>query len=90
MFFKAWQLKTPMTQDDPTPPAEKGEYIELQQLLKLTNLAETGGQAKVLIQGGEVKVNGLVETRRRRKLYVGDTVEVFGQVVDVIWEEDEE
>lgn len=75
--------------NDPTPPPEKGEYIELQQLLKLANLAETGGQAKMLIQGGEVKVNGLVETRRRRKLYVGDVVEVFGQTVEVMWEEDE-
>jgi ribosome-associated protein len=77
-----------MTEDAPAPPP-KGEYIELQQLLKLSNLAETGGQAKMMIQGGEVKVNGLVETRRRRKLYVGDTVEVFGQVVEVMWEEDE-
>jgi ribosome-associated protein len=55
------------------------EYIELQQALKLANLVETGGQAKYMIQGGEVKVNGEVETRRRRKIYAGDVIEVDGE-----------
>lgn len=75
--------------EEPTAAPPKGEYIELQQLLKLARLAQTGGHAKMLIQGGEVQVNGMVETRRRRKLYVGDVVEVFGQTVEVMWEEDE-
>jgi ribosome-associated protein len=74
--------------ETPPPTNPKGEYIELQQLLKLANLVETGGHAKALIQGGEVQVNGIVETRRRRKLYVGDVVEVFGQTVEVMWEDD--
>ena len=51
----------------------------LDQFLKLSGIAETGGQAKLMIQGGEVRVNGDVETRRRRKLMVGDTVEFDGE-----------
>ena len=58
---------------------EEREYIELQQALKVANIAETGGQAKQMIQGGEVMVNGVVETRRRRKLYPGDIIEVAGE-----------
>ena len=50
----------------------------LDQFLKLTSIAESGGQAKVMIQSGEVKVNGEVETRRRRKLVANDVVEVGG------------
>lgn len=48
----------------------------LGQALKLGNVASTGGEAKVLIQTGEVTVNGDVETRRGRKLESGDVVEV--------------
>ena len=51
----------------------------LDQFLKLNGIAESGGQAKVMIQGGEVKVNGEIETKRRRKLVVGDVVEVSGE-----------
>ena len=73
-----------MTDLPDTPPAtDVPEYIELQQFLKLSGLIDSGGQAKHLIQGGEVKVNGITETRRRRKLYVGYTVEVFNQLLEV-------
>jgi ribosome-associated protein len=51
----------------------------LDQFLKLCSAADTGGRAKWLIQHGEVKVNGQVETRRRRKLAPGDVVELSGQ-----------
>lgn len=50
----------------------------LDQFLKLNAIADTGGQAKLMIQGGEVRVNGEIETRRRRKVVVGDIVEVGG------------
>jgi ribosome-associated protein len=50
--------------------------ITLGQALKASNLVGSGGEAKVLIQGGEVRVNGEVETRRGRKLRKGDVVEV--------------
>jgi len=53
--------------------------ICLDQFLKLTSIAESGGQAKVLIQGGQVKVNGALETRRRRKLAADDVVEADGR-----------
>ena len=52
--------------------------MTLGQALKAANAAGSGGEAKVLIQGGEVRVNGEVETRRGRKLKKGDVVEVGG------------
>jgi ribosome-associated protein len=54
-------------------------YIKLDQFLKLAGIADTGGQAKILIQTGEVDVNGTMEQRRGRKLVQGDRVVVFGQ-----------
>jgi ribosome-associated protein len=48
--------------------------IQLDQFLKLKGLVSTGGQAKLAIQGGQVLVNGLVETRRKKKLKPGDKV----------------
>jgi ribosome-associated protein len=55
---------------------EVGERgIRLGQLLKLANLVETGGAARGLLESGEVRVNGEVETRRGRQLGAGDVVE---------------
>ena len=48
------------------------EYITLQQFLKLSGIADTGGQAKILVKELEIKVNGEKENRRGRKLYPGD------------------
>ena len=59
------------------------EYIKLQDLLKLTGLAATGGMAKIVIQNGEVKVNGEVCTMRGKKLRPGDTAEYDGAAVTV-------
>ncbi|HHO55423.1 MAG TPA: RNA-binding S4 domain-containing protein [Trueperaceae bacterium] len=53
--------------------------ITLTAVLKLTGIAETGGHAKVMIQSGEVKINGVVETRRKHKCVEGDVVEVAGE-----------
>ena len=64
--------------------------IRLDQFLKLSGLVETGGQAKLLIQGGEVLVNGEVETRRRRQLVVGDCVDLGDASMMVESEEDPE
>lgn len=58
-------------------------YIKLDQFLKLKQVAVTGGQAKVLIQSGLVSVNGKVETRRGRKLTIGDQIEVQGNLYKV-------
>jgi ribosome-associated protein len=64
-----------MSADDPS--------IRLDQLLKLRGAAESGGQAKAMVQGGMVKVNGEVETRRGKKLRLGDKVEARGQTMVV-------
>lgn len=61
---------------------EKSE-LRLDQFLKFNALTATGGEAKFLIQSGEVKVNGAVETRRRCKLSPGDVVEIAGQKLTV-------
>lgn len=65
-----------MTESELDPAREP---LRLDHFLKRSSLADTGGQAKLLIQAGEVKVNGVVDTRRRRKLATGDVVEVHGQ-----------
>ena len=57
--------------------------ITLGQALKAGNVVGTGGEAKVLIQAGEVRVNGEVETRRGRKLVAGDVVEVGDERLEV-------
>ena len=59
------------------------EYIRLDALLKLAGLAETGGQAKVMIQGGEVTVNGELCTQRGKKLRPGDVAACHGRQAQV-------
>ena len=56
----------------------KLEFIELDNLLKATNLAVSGAEARQYILTGSIKINGQVETRIRRKLRLGDSVE-FGK-----------
>ena len=51
--------------------------------LKAAGLVGTGGEAKVLIQAGEVSVNGEVETRRGRALEEGDVVEVGDERLEI-------
>ncbi|MBU7585568.1 MAG: RNA-binding S4 domain-containing protein [Nostoc sp. TH1S01] len=57
--------------------------IKLDQFLKFLGIAPTGGQAKLMIINGDVKVNGIVETRRGRKLVSSDQVTVAGKVFKV-------
>lgn len=59
------------------------DTIKLDQFLKLQGLTQTGGQAKLLIQSGEVRVNGQIEMRRGRKLVKGDRVTTLGETVVV-------
>ena len=61
--------------------------IRLDHFLKMLGLVETGGQAKQLIADGYVIVNSEVETRRRRKLNIGDEVELDGNVYTISAEE---
>jgi ribosome-associated protein len=65
-----------VTEADSDP---KSGALRLDQFLKSNTIAQTGGQAKLLIQAGEVKVNGQIETKRRRKLVAGDVVELNGR-----------
>ncbi|MFI0401427.1 MAG: RNA-binding S4 domain-containing protein [Cyanobium sp.] len=57
-----------------------GSTIQLAQFLKLQGLVGTGGEAKILIQRGDVRVNGAIETRRGRQLRPGDQVELAGSL----------
>lgn len=57
--------------------------IKLDQFLKFVGVTSTGGQAKLLILDGKVKVNGTVETRRGRKLVSGDQVTIDERTFDV-------
>ena len=52
------------------------EYIKLGQLLKATGEVSSGVEAKIVIQNGEVKVNGKIDERRGKKIIVGDIVEI--------------
>ena len=56
------------------------EPIRLDQFLKWEGLVSTGGEAKLRIQGGEVRVNGFQETQRGRKLRPGDRIELAGRL----------
>ncbi len=60
----------------------KTEYIDLLQLLKATSVVMSGGEAKILVDDGFVFVNGELEHRRRRKLYIGDVV-IFDEQIRI-------
>ena len=57
--------------------------MKLDQFLKWVGVASTGGEAKLMIQDGDVTVNGIIETRRGRKLVAGDLVTVQGETYKV-------
>jgi len=59
------------------------DYIELDKLLKRENLAASGGEARFLISQGLASVNGMVESRKRRKLYPGDRILCLGVELQV-------
>ena len=62
----------------------KGEFIELNVLLKLLALAPSGGAAKAMIAGQGVLVDGAIETRTRRKLRAGSCVQLGGQQILIV------
>ena len=61
----------------------QGEFIELNVLLKLLGLALSGGTAKALVAGGAVTVDGITETRIRRKLRAGQVVRLADEEVRI-------
>ncbi len=62
----------------------KGEFVELDNLLKILNFVQDGASAKSCIQAQEVKVNGEVEVRVRKKLRLGDCVEFRDQQIKIV------
>jgi ribosome-associated protein len=61
-----------------------GDFIPMIQLLKATNLVQTGGEAQIVVDQGEVKYNGAVDYRKRLKVRAGDIVEFNGETIKVI------
>ncbi|WP_251620152.1 RNA-binding S4 domain-containing protein [Odoribacter lunatus] len=57
------------------------DYIELIRLLKTTRLAESGGQAKLIVENGDVRRNGQPEFRKRAKIRKGEVITVNGQTI---------
>ena len=62
----------------------RGDFIELDKLLKAMGLVESGGRARVLIAAGQVKVDGQVELRKTAKMRAGQVVSFDGQQVTVL------
>jgi len=60
-----------------------GEYIELIKLLKLAGLCDSGGAAKVAVDEGLVRVDGIVEKRKRCKIRKSQIVELDGNIIEV-------
>jgi ribosome-associated protein len=59
------------------------DYIELIKLLKALNIAESGAQAKEMVDDGLVELNGIQENRKRAKVRRGDEVKVFDYIITV-------
>jgi ribosome-associated protein len=62
----------------------RGEYVALCDLLKITGIADSGGQGKLMIANGEVSVDGKPESRKTAKIRAGQTVTCLGQTVRVL------
>ena len=62
---------------------EDDEYIELIKLLKVMHICSSGDEAKIIVDNGEVKLNGEEESRKRAKIRSGDIVEVFEEKIKV-------
>lgn len=59
-------------------------FIELHKLIKLLDLVDTGGQAKMLIENAQVFRNGEIETRKRAKITKGEKITIGDVVIEVI------
>ncbi|MEX2534054.1 MAG: RNA-binding S4 domain-containing protein [Trueperaceae bacterium] len=84
--------RTNQAADKAATPATNGAAdnpsCTLSDALKLSGIAETGGHAKALIQEGQVRVNGEVERRRKRRVRDGDEIDVSGETFVVELQED--
>jgi ribosome-associated protein len=59
------------------------EPTELYKILKIAGLVASGGEAKFVVSEGKVRVNGAVETQKRKKIMVGDLIEFGGETLRV-------
>lgn len=59
------------------------EFIKLDSLLKYASIVQTGGEAKDLILGEQVKLNGEIITQRGKKIRPGDVVETLDQIIEI-------
>ncbi|MBD3638750.1 MAG: RNA-binding S4 domain-containing protein [Crocinitomicaceae bacterium] len=64
--------------------SENNEFIELNKLLKIEQIAQTGGHAKLLIQEDQITVNNEIESRIRRKLRKGDVVQFEDTLIEIV------
>lgn len=62
----------------------RGEFVELCNLLKLAGLVDSGGQGKLRVAEGVVKVDGVVETRKTAKIRAGQRVQFAGVDIEVV------
>ncbi|VXB44685.1 putative RNA-binding protein [Luteimonas sp. 9C] len=62
----------------------EGDHVELNQLLKLAGLCDSGGAGKAIVASGAVFVDGAVELRKTCKIRAGQTVELDGQVIRIV------
>ena len=62
----------------------KKQPVELYKILKFEGMVPSGGVAKLAIESGDVKVNGVVETRKRKKIVAGDVIEFNGEVIKTV------
>ncbi len=60
------------------------EPVELNKILKFEGIVGSGGEAKTVIGDGQVKVNGEVETRKRKKIISGDIIEFMGEQYKIV------
>jgi len=74
--------------NEPLPVPIDGEYIELNKFLKLEGLVGSGAEAKLIIREGKIQVEGEVELRVRRKLYLGAEISFEGNRYRITAKED--
>ena len=67
----------------PTEISIYSDYITLGQFLKLADIIQTGGEAKSFLAEHEIKIDGVIDNRRGRKLRGGEIVEVLGQTYEI-------
>ncbi|MFT7244199.1 MAG: ribosome-associated protein [Candidatus Azotimanducaceae bacterium] len=61
------------------------ETVELYKILKFEGVVASGGQAKAVIDDGQVLVNGEVETRKRKKIVAGDVIEFMDEKLNIVF-----